>query len=131
MNNIIKTCLHCNKVLEKGRLDKKFCDYFCRNAYNNANIRESEKVIRDINQILRRNRSILKSINPEGKTVIRKESLLLQGFNFNYFTHKYDTKNGTTYWFCYEFGYAFSNREFDKVVIVNWQNYMVAGSSSK
>lgn len=28
------TCLNCDKTL-KGRTDKKFCDDYCRNSYNN------------------------------------------------------------------------------------------------
>ena len=29
-----KKCLSCGKLL-KGRVDKKFCDDYCRNNYNN------------------------------------------------------------------------------------------------
>ena len=118
------TCLHCNKPLEKGRIDKKFCDHYCRNAYNNEQIRETEKTIKLINQILRKNRMILRTINPEGKSTVRKEYLELSGFNFKYFTHKYEAKNGNIYWFCYEYGYMLSTTEPEKVVIVNYQEYM-------
>ena len=120
---IINTCIHCKKPIEAGRKDKKFCDHFCRNAYNNQYIRDSEKAIKTINQILRKNRSILKTINPEGMTTIRKEFLALSGFNFKFFTHKYEAQNGKVYWFCYEYGY-YINPDQEKVVIVNHQNYM-------
>jgi hypothetical protein len=117
-----KKCLHCGKILG-GRLDKKFCDHYCRNSYNNNTARDSEKRINEINRILRRNRTILRQINPEGRTTIRKEYLQLQGFNFNYLTHHYVTKTNNVYNFCYEYGYLVSEDD-DKIVIVNWQGYM-------
>lgn len=122
-NEIINTCIHCKKPIEAGRKDKKFCDHYCRNAYNNQYIRDSEKVIKTINQILRKNRSILKTINPQGLTSIRKEYLLFSGFNFKYFTHKYEAQNGNVYWFCYEYGYCYMP-DPEKIMIVNRQDYM-------
>ena len=74
MNKIYETCLNCGKEL-KGRLDKKFCDAYCRNTYNNKTVRENEKTIKQINSILRRNRTILKNINPRGMTTVREEYL--------------------------------------------------------
>ena len=53
-------CLACEKPL-KGRIDKKFCDNECRNDYNNERYRLEQKVVLDINKILRKNRKILNS----------------------------------------------------------------------
>lgn len=108
----------------QGRVDKKYCSDECRFTANNLKRRENpeEKLITTVNSILRRNRSILKSLNPEGKTTVRKEYLQLQGFDFRYYTHQYLTQKGNTYHFCYEYGYLLLPEE--KVLIVNWQPYM-------
>jgi predicted nucleic acid-binding Zn ribbon protein len=118
-----KTCIHCGKEIE-GRLDKKFCDHYCRNSFNNKITRESEKRITEINRILRKNRTILSQINPQGKTTIRKDYIALLGFNFNYFTHQYVTQNKGIYKFCYEYGYIIAADDPEKIIIVNWQDYM-------
>ncbi len=117
-----KTCLNCGKILRKGRSDMKYCDAQCRSGHNNLKLRETEAEVVRINSILRKNRSILKSLNPEGMTVIRKEYLLIAGFNFDYITNFWRAKNGNEYRFCYEFGYM--NLDADKVRIVNKQQYM-------
>ncbi len=116
-------CVACQKPFQ-GRIDKKYCSDECRFISNNLKRRENleEKLITTINSILRKNRSILKSLNPEGKTTLRKEYLVLQGFDFRYYTHQYQTRQGNTYNFCYEFGYLLLPEE--KVLIVNWQPYM-------
>ena len=44
------------------------------------------------------------------------------GFNFDYFTNVFTTKQNNTYRFCYEFGYLLLDGE--KVLIVKWQPYM-------
>ena len=114
-------CKNCNELIV-GRSDKKFCDDLCRNGYNNKIKRQHEKLILDINKILRRNRKILQQFNPEGKTTIRTEYLNKLGFDFRYFTHLYTTKNNNDYRFCYEYGYF--NIDEEKTLIVNWQPYM-------
>lgn len=114
-------CLNCDEVFV-GRIDKKFCCDQCRNSYNNKVKRKHEKYILDINRILRKNRSILKQFNPEGKTTIRKEYLDKMGFDFSYHTHDYVSKNNNRYLFCYEYGYL--SLEGGKVLIVNQQTYM-------
>ena len=61
--------------------------------------------MRKINRILKNNHSILKQLNTDEKTTIFKNKLDKQGFNFNYHTHIYTTKNGRNYFFCYDQGY--------------------------
>lgn len=114
----------CKNCYEEfiGRSDKKFCSDQCRNTFNNKVKRNHEKLIIDINKILRKNRIILKQFNPEGKTTIRKEYLSKLGFNFRYYTHTYKSKGGNIYKFCYEYGYFEIDTE--KVLIINWQPYM-------
>ena len=120
-------CLNCGKKVT-GRTDKKFCDSYCRNSYNNRKIGEFEIQLRKTNSIIRKNRTILKTSSPHGKTTLRKEYLDMQGFDFRYFTHVYKTKAGNIYRFCYDYGYMPVDDE--KILIVNWQPYMKNDPSS-
>jgi hypothetical protein len=100
-----RKCLACDKNLQ-GRADKKFCNDYCRNAYNNQLKASGTTIVRNINNILLKNRRILEHVLGQedmGKT--NKEKLLQQGFRFNYLTHTYTNKKGNIYSFCYEYGY--------------------------
>lgn len=97
-------CIECgDKIM--GRADKKFCTDQCRSAYNNRLNSDSNNIMRNINNTLRKNRRILLDANPEGKGKISKGQLAKKGFKFDYFTNLYQTKNGHTYYFCYDQGY--------------------------
>ncbi len=102
----IKTCLACDKPI-KGRSDKKFCDDACRNNYNNELKSITNNQIRNVNNALGKNRRILEELLPEGKEMVKttQEKLLQKGFLFKYVTHLYNTKEGRTYYYCYEYGY--------------------------
>lgn len=115
------TCLNCG-VRIVGRSDKKYCSTHCRNAYNNKIKSKAEKYITETNSLLRKNRAILKQLNPIGMSTVRREYLELAGFDFDHFTRIYRTKGGNMYYMCYEFGYMHTSNE--KVVIVNQQDYM-------
>jgi hypothetical protein len=106
-----KTCLDCGEPI-KGRADKKFCSDLCRNSYNNKLNADSTNHVRNINNILRRNRRIIEELTPEGKASVHKSKLNEKGFDFNYFTNTYKNKNGDTYYFCYEYGYLPIKNEF-------------------
>src|SRR5687768_3854553 len=101
-----RTCTSCGETL-KGRIDKKFCDDYCRNNYNNMQKEKSGygKVVRSINNTLLKNRKILQSIITDETAKINKERLLAMGFQFNYITHTYLTRNGKLYSYCYDYGY--------------------------
>lgn len=106
-NQSVKTCPECGEKL-LGRADKKFCSDQCRNTFNNRLNSDSSNLIRNINNILRKNRRVLEELNKKGsKTIVSKETLLTSGFNFTYHTHTYTTKKGDVYFFCYEQGYLF------------------------
>ena len=109
-------CIHCGKDIF-GRSDKKFCTPDCRNEYNNARYREEHKSMIAINKILKKNRMILKRLNPEGKIVVPSEILLKAGFDLEYFTNLYVTKSGREYRFCYDYGYHF-DEEKDTYLLV-------------
>ena len=99
-----RQCLECGEVL-RGRADQKFCSDLCRNAYNNRLNSDTSKYMRQINNILRKNRRILAGLNPDGKRKVSKAQLTREGFNFEYFTSIYTTKTGNVYYFVYEEGY--------------------------
>lgn len=60
--------------------------------------------MRNVNNIIRKNRRILKELNPDGRTKISDKILREKGYKFNYMTSIYTTKAGKTYHFCYEQG---------------------------
>jgi hypothetical protein len=100
-------CLHCNKAV-KGRVDKKFCDDYCRNSYNNNLKGTSNNIIRNINNALRKNRIVLEQLlnnATENMKKVHVDKLHQQNFNFKYFTHQYTNQKGNVYFFCYEYGY--------------------------
>lgn len=112
-----RLCLGCSKPL-RGRQDKKFCDDYCRNNYNNRQNSDQNNYVRNINNILRKNRRILASVltGTEETVKVRKDKLSQEGFHFGYFTHQYLTMKGQTYHFCYEFGYL--SLENDWILVV-------------
>lgn len=101
-----RLCVTCKKIL-KGRTDKKFCDDYCRNNFNNQLKAESNNIQRNINNVLGKNRRILESIISEGEEIgkSKKEKLIEKGFLFKYFTHNFKNKKGDLYFFCYDYGY--------------------------
>jgi len=99
-----RTCPECGEVIT-GRIDKKFCSDMCRNAFNNKVNSDSTNFVRNINNILRKNRRILEENLQGEKTTLGKQKLIDKGFNFKYYTHQTVTKNNHTYIWCYEFGY--------------------------
>ena len=102
--NAERTCADCGEKLQ-GRADKKFCNDLCRNSYNNQLNSNSYNLVRNINNILRRNRRIIEELNPSGKTKITRDKMLVKGFDFDYFTSSFKTQAGARYFFCYEQGY--------------------------
>jgi predicted nucleic acid-binding Zn ribbon protein len=99
-----RKCLECGETFN-GRTDKKFCSDICRNNYNNKQNSDATAFVRNITNILRKNRRIILELIPEEKTKITGKKLTDKGFNFSYFTHTYTTKDGKVYKFCYECGY--------------------------
>ena len=99
-------CLSCDKPL-KGRSDKKFCNDYCRAAYNNELKSITNNQMRNINNALSKNRRILEELLPEGEETAKAtmQKMIQKGFLFKYVTHLYTTKTGKTYYYCYEYGY--------------------------
>ncbi len=101
-----RSCRQCEKPL-KGRSDQKFCDDYCRNAFNNRQNADANNYVRNVNNTLRRNRRILESVIKEGEEMAKvpRQKLLAAGFDFSFHTHTYQNKKGQQYSFVYEFGW--------------------------
>ena len=116
-----KVCISCNKNLH-GRIDKKFCNDYCRNTHNNRLNSDGNKYVRNINHCLRKNRRILESLLANSQTITNttKQKLYSKGFAFTYFTNTCINKKGSTYYFCYEYGYLVLEKERVLVVRKKW-----------
>lgn len=101
-----KKCMTCGRPLQ-GRVDKKFCDDYCRSAYNNRKYTHERGYIRKVNHLLLRNRRILASYVLEEKEnqPVPKELLYSKGFQFDYFTHTEIAEDGARYYCCYDHAY--------------------------
>jgi hypothetical protein len=117
INTEPRLCLSCNKQV-KGRTDKKFCDDYCRNNYNNQLKAESSNLVRNINNALGKNRRIMDGLFVPGEEMAKttKDKLLHKGFQFKYITHIYTNKKGNTYFFCYDLGYLPLENEWYLIV---------------
>lgn len=103
-----KTCLSCGEQI-RGRADKKFCNDYCRNRFNNELKSKScySPCVRNINNALLKNRKILATVLSDRVERARtnRDKLLRLGFHFGYLTHMYITKTGRHYYYCYDYGY--------------------------
>lgn len=112
-----RTCLECGEVLH-GRADKKFCNDGCRSLFNYSANNTTINFVRNVVNILRRNRRILEELVVEGKPVrVHREKLLLKGFDFNYHTHMHRTVAGHNYVFCFEYGYLSLENDWFALVL--------------
>ena len=99
-----RKCLYCGDTL-RGRSDQKFFSDYCRNSYNNKLNRDETNCIKNVHNILRRNRRILTELNPKDRTKIHKDDLIVKGYNFNFHTNTFTTKTRKVYYFYYGCGY--------------------------
>jgi len=118
-------CKNCGTILQ-GRSDKIYCDNYCKSAYQYKNEKENKSnFYLKVDKQLKSNRKILKAYNKAGKSTVRAEELLKEGFNPNYFTHYWKNQKGDVYLFCYEYGFLKRvESEKEKYVLVTWQKYM-------
>lgn len=117
--------MNCNSELT-GRSDKLFCDNYCKSSFHyKRKLNEEQSLYEMIDKHLKNNRRLLKLYNKSGKSVVRKEKLINEGFNPKFFTHFWKNSQGDVYLFCYEFGFlAREENGKAKYVLVKWQSYM-------
>ena len=110
-----RECPECGKSVT-GRIDKRFCTDYCRNAWNNKLNKDSKNLVRNINNRLRKNYRILQELNPKEKSKTTRTKLIALGFDFNFITSIYTTKTGTVYYFVYDQGYLPLENEYYALV---------------
>lgn len=122
---MMKKCLLC-KTLLTGRIDKKFCNSYCKTAFHYQNNKEKEaSFYQKVDKQLKTNRRILKEYNKSGKSVVRSATLIEEGFNPSFFTHTWQNQKGKVYRFCYEFGFlSIVDNHKTKFLLIQWQDYM-------
>lgn len=111
-----KTCPECGDTYH-GRADKKFCSDSCRSAHHNKLNSDANNFIRKVNNILRKNRRILAELNPDGKKKMPRDRMLAKGFDFNYFSSQYRTKDNRIYNFVYGQGYMELDNDWFLLVV--------------
>jgi hypothetical protein len=117
-------CPVCNTPLI-GRTDKKYCSDQCRYVSNNKKKQIHEQPILEVNSRLRKNRSILRNLCPEGRAVVSKEILDAMGYAYNLFSSIHVDPKRQVYYICYD--YAFTpiiEHNEKKAFIVARQNFL-------
>lgn len=102
-----KRCISCKKHLT-GRIDKKYCDDYCRSAFNNKKYIIERALIRRVNYLLLKNRRILEALlaGSNSSISIMRNALASKGFQFGFCTHTWYTADGIKYFCCYDHAYS-------------------------
>ncbi len=115
-------CKICKKYIT-GRIDKIFCSIECKNYYH-TNLRKATRVVvKEIDTILHRNRSILLEILGKNRIQIKVNRILLEKkkFRFKYHTHLHVNKNNKTFYYVYDLSWM----EFsDDEILIKRKNYI-------
>ncbi|HMM12609.1 MAG TPA: hypothetical protein PKE03_10995 [Bacteroidales bacterium] len=111
-----RNCLECGEAL-MGRADKKFCNDQCRSAHYQRKNAAKDSLIRSTNNQLKKNYTILRTLNKDGKTRVKKSTLLKEGFIFGLITGIYNTRDNKTYYYVYDQGYLPIENEFYILVV--------------
>lgn len=118
----LQKCHACGKEL-RGRSDKKYCDYLCRNMYHNQRNGIGTPHYRYINNILKQNYSILRKFYGHDNKNVPMSILEKEGFNFQYFTHTKKVIGGLTCYFCYDLGYLPSESGYFAMVSIHEKHF--------
>lgn len=126
MNQQLTQCLNCQHLLH-GRTDKKFCNDYCRNAYNNSLYRDQNNLVRNISAAIKRNRRILQHAlgNEPARRIYKKSEIAELGFDFGYQTHIKQTPKGNLIFYCFEYGYLITKNDRIKLIAQTNQNGFV------
>ena len=118
-------CKNCNTPLV-GRVDKLFCDEGCRSAWHYEQLKgKNYGFYKEVKTQLSINRRVLKKFNAAGKSTVRADVLVSEGFDPAFFTHYWKNSKNDVYLFCFEYGFLKrSERGKAKFILVQWQDYM-------
>ena len=108
-----------------GRSDKMYCSDQCRFQENNKKKQASEWPILALNKALRKNRTILRTLCPAGRSVVRKEVLDALGYDVNVFSSIFVNSKKQIYYLCHDYGFTpILEKGVEKAVIITRQAYM-------
>jgi len=118
-------CLSCGETI-RGRKGKKYCDVYCKSSYQYQKKKnKAPDFYSKVDKQLKTNRKLLSEYNKAGKSTVRADILLNQGFDPKFFTHYWKNKKGDVYLFVYEFGFIKRQENTrDKYILIKWQSYM-------
>jgi predicted nucleic acid-binding Zn ribbon protein len=100
----VRQCLECGERIQ-GRMDKRFCTDQCRSSHHNKQRRTSLEVCSQINYRLRKNHKILSKLVRKAPVSVTRDTLLSQGFHFEYITQAVVGEGGLGCWMVYDYGY--------------------------
>ena len=107
-------CKHCEKPIEDGRYNKKFCSGGqCKNAFHNRKRSKYYYLTKKINNALLKNREIL--FRCLKHKVVPIKHLRQEGYNFDYQTHNYTGEDGSKVFCCYDFCYKIIDSKTIKI----------------
>jgi hypothetical protein len=111
-------CLECRKPLGAGRSDRRFCNEACKTKFHNGQKIFEHAEIKKIENILKRNRRVLKKLlGDEREKVVSYEKLLKLGFEFAYYTHhRKSVVKKYEYTYCFDYGYRIADDAGYKIV---------------
>ncbi|MDA8595598.1 MAG: hypothetical protein ACPGR7_06355 [Flavobacteriaceae bacterium] len=110
-------CAECGHKLV-GRTDKKFCNDYCRNAFNNKRYRKEHHVKRQIQGVLNLNYGILKGIcEQEAVTESSVQDLRSKGYQMQFFTNLSLTGEGEVLRQCFDMGLL--TKENGQLYVIN------------
>lgn len=115
-----RLCLHCQHALA-GRTDKKFCDDYCRNTYNNKRYREEFAAKREIQSALNHNYKVLREICVTNTVAESSLSdLHSRGYQMPFFTNLSLTGQGEVLRQCFDMGIL--TKENGKLFVIDMKN---------
>ena len=114
----MEKCKECGEQLF-GRIDKKFCNEGCRNAFHNRKSRENYLSLRKVDAVLKKNYKLLKELHDNKIVQLSKERLVQMGFNFSYHTSSRKVPELGKCYYCYDFAYFCSKREVVIISLIN------------
>lgn len=106
--NVVR-CPQCGKVVNYGRVDRRFCSITCKNLYHNRT-RYAPR-LQSVDRVLRFiyfNRDVLDKLIKMGVSSIDRSALLHMGYNMNYFT-SVERLRGRWLCTCLDIGYELTS----------------------
>jgi hypothetical protein len=73
--------------------------------------------VRNVHGLLRKNRRILSDLIADGKKRLHKDALVALGYNFGFFTHTVETRDGKRYKYCFEYGFCETDEDFVELAV--------------